>query len=106
VWTSPEADSFITADLAGSVRAWEVAEEGNRYRIRMRWGLTNSQLVLEDTCVQDVQGLSDLNRRLLKQRGATGEPNFRLRDASKKVMSMVSVVSKLKSSTSGTEALN
>jgi len=100
VWTSPEGDSFITGGVDGSVRAWEVVEEGNRSRVRMRWGLTNSQLVLEDTCVQDVQGLSDLNRRLLKQRGATGEPNLRLRDASKKVMSMASVVSILKSSTS------
>jgi WD40 repeat protein len=100
VWMSPEADSFITADLAGSVRAWEVVEEGDRSRIRMRWRSINGQLTVEDTCVQDVQGLSDLNRRLLKQRGATGEPNLRLRDASKKVMSMASVVSTLKSSTS------
>ena len=82
-------------------------EEGDQSRVRMRWGLTNSQLVVEDTCVQDVQGLSDLNRRLLKQRGVTGEPNLRLSEAGKKVMSMASVVSKLKaSSSSTTEILN
>jgi len=103
---SPEVDAFITADFAGDVRAWEVVEEGGQSRVRMRWGSTNGQLVVHDTCVQDVQGLSNLNRRLLKQRGATGEPNTQLRGASKNVMSMASVVSKLKSSSSNTEALN
>ncbi|KAF9348693.1 hypothetical protein BGX34_002290, partial [Mortierella sp. NVP85] len=53
-----------------------------------------------------VQGLSDLSKRLLKQRGATGEPGVRLREASKKVMRMTSVVSKLKSSSSNNEAPN
>jgi hypothetical protein len=42
--------------------------------------------------------LSKLNTRLLKQRGATGEPTNRLREASDKLTSMASVISKLKSS--------
>jgi hypothetical protein len=67
--------------------------------------LTNGQLTLEGACVQDVQGLNNLDKRFLKQRGATGEPSVRLREASKKVMRMTSVVSKLKSS-SGTDALH
>jgi len=106
VCMSPEVDSFITGGVDGSVRAWKVLEEGEVSRVRMRWRSTNGQLGLEDACVQGVQGLSDLNRRLLKQRGATGEPNLRLREASKKVMSMASVVSNLKSSSSNAEVRN
>ncbi|KAF9347170.1 hypothetical protein BGX34_003341, partial [Mortierella sp. NVP85] len=78
--------------------------EGDQRRVHMRWRSTNGQLTVEDACVKDVQGLNDLNKRLLKQRGATGEPSVRLREASKNVMRMASVVSKLKSS--NTEALN
>ena len=106
VWMSSEPQSFITGGRDGSVWVWDVVREGNQCRIQLRWMSTNGQLCLEDACVQDVQGLSYLNRRLLKQRGARGEPNHRLREASKKVMSMASAVSKLKSPTSGTEALH
>jgi len=106
VWMSPDDDSFITGDGGGSVRRWDVMKEGDQHRVRMRWSSTNGQLTLESACVQEVQGLSDLNKRLLKQRGATGEPSVRLREASTKVMTMASVVSKLKSSSSNTGALN
>jgi hypothetical protein len=51
---------------------------------------------VEDATIQNVQGLSQLNRQLLLQRGAVGEPIHRLRDASKKVATMTSVVSQLK----------
>ncbi|KAK3806074.1 MAG: hypothetical protein J3Q66DRAFT_422177 [Benniella sp.] len=106
VWMSPDVDSFITGDGGGSVRRWDVVKEGEQYRVNMRWRSTNGQLTVEDACVQGVQGLNDLNRRLLKQRGATGEPSVPLREAGKKVMTMASVVSKLKPSSSNTEALN
>jgi hypothetical protein len=76
----------------------DAIKEGDQYRVHVRWRSTNGQLTVEDACVQDVQGLNDLKKRLLKQRGATGEPSDRLRETSKKVMSMVSVVSNLKSS--------
>jgi len=106
VWMCSDVDSFMAGDGGGSVRRWDVVKEGGQHRVRMRWRSTNGQLSLEGACVQDVQGLNDLNKRLLKQRGATGEPSLRLREASKKVTTMVSVVSKLKSSSSGTDALN
>jgi len=106
VWMSPDVDSFMTGDGGGSVRRWDVIKEGDQHRVRMRWSSTNGQLTLESACVQEVQGLSDLNKRLLKQRGATGEPSVRLREASTKVMTMASVVSKLKSSSSNEEAPN
>lgn len=46
--------------------------------------------------LQDVQGLSQLNKQLLNQRGAMGEPSHQLRETFKKVGTMVSVVSKRK----------
>jgi hypothetical protein len=46
--------------------------------------------------IQDVEGLSPLNAQLLKQRDVVGDPVHALRAASKKVVSMVSVVSKFK----------
>jgi hypothetical protein len=101
---SSDVDSFIAGDRDGLLRRWVVIKDGDQYRVRMRWKPIKGELALKSACVQEVQGLSDLNKRLLKQRGATGEPSVRLRETSKKVMTMTSVVSKLKSSSSNTEA--
>jgi WD40 repeat protein len=107
VWMSSDVDAFITGDSGGSVKAWDVTGEGDQCRVHMRWTSTNGQLMVEDACIQDVKGLSHLNTGLLKQRGAVGDPVIRLglREASKKVIAMTSVVSKLKSS-SNAAALN
>jgi hypothetical protein len=40
--------------------------------------------------------LSQLNKQLLRQRGAIGEPEYLLHEAGKKVATMASVVSRLK----------
>jgi hypothetical protein len=103
---SPDIDSFITGSRDGSVRVWDVIEEGGQRRVQMRWRSTNGQLGVEGASIQSVRGLSDLNKKLLKQRGAKGDPNLRLREASKLVTSMASVVSKLKSSSPATEKLD
>jgi WD40 repeat protein len=81
MWMSPDVDSFIGGYSDGSVGVWDVIKEGDQHRVHKRWVSPNGQLTVEDACVQDVQGLSDFNKRLLKQRGATGEPGVRLRQA-------------------------
>jgi len=86
-------DSFVTGGRDGSVRMWDVKEDGQS-RVRMRWRSTTGQLTAEDACIQDVDGLSHANRRLLKQRGAVGEPNNRLREAGRKLAIMGNVASK------------
>ena len=106
MWMSPDVDSFIGGYGDGSVAVWDVIKEADQHRVHTRWISPNGQLIVKDACVQDVQGLSDFNKRLLKQRGATGEPAVRLLEASKNVMRMTSVVSKLKSSSPNTEALS
>jgi tricorn protease-like protein len=103
-WISSEPPSFVTGGRGGSVRVWDAVEEGDKCIIRMRWRSTNGQLGMEDANIQDVQGLGDFNKRLLKQRGAKGETNTRLREAGKKAMRTASVVSKPKSPASGTRA--
>ncbi|KAK3820406.1 MAG: hypothetical protein J3Q66DRAFT_399788 [Benniella sp.] len=57
---------------------------------------TNGGLNVHGATIQNAHGLSELNRQLLVQRGAVGKPTHRLREASKKVATMASVVSKLK----------
>ena len=86
----------------GSVLVCELVEDGEEYQMRMRWSSMNNALVVTGTMIQDVQGLSQLNKQLLKQRGAVGEPVHRLREAGKKVASMAAVVSKLKYQSSRT----
>jgi len=80
----------------GEVGMWQVLVSEERLGVSLRWKTSKGDLDLMDATIQDVQGLSQLNRKLLKQRGAVGDPAHRLREASKKATTMVSVVSKLK----------
>ena len=58
----------------GLVRMWEVTVEDGRYGLRLRWSSRNNALVVTGAIMQDVQGLNQPNRQLLRQRGAVGEP--------------------------------
>jgi WD40 repeat protein len=84
---------LVTGCSDGLVGMWKV--EVNEDHVSPLWITTKGELNVQDATVQDVQGLSQLNRRLLKQRGAVGEPGHRLRESSKKSNPMVSVVPKL-----------
>ncbi|KAK3807666.1 MAG: WD40-repeat-containing domain protein [Benniella sp.] len=93
--TTQEANYFVAGSEDGSVCMWEVEEEEGLYTVRPCWRSVNGELVLTDSLIHDVQGLSQFNKQLLKQRGAVGEPFVRLREASKKLMKMTSVFSAL-----------
>ena len=95
-WSTTPDDCFVAGYRDGNVRMWQVVENGDACRVRLRWRTVNGELVLTDTLIQDAHGLSQLNKQLLKQRGAEGEPFDQLREASKKAVQMVSVVSTLK----------
>jgi WD40 repeat protein len=75
-WIDSETvDSFITGGRDGSVKVWDVLDGSDRRRrVRLRWTSTNGRLVVKDTCIQDVKGLSPFNKQLLEQRGAVNEP--------------------------------
>ncbi|KAK3823327.1 MAG: WD40-repeat-containing domain protein [Benniella sp.] len=92
---------FVVGYDDGSVRMWEVVGAGDRCRVRLRWRPVKGELDLTDTLIQDVHGLSRYNRQLLWKRGTIGEPLDRLREVSKKVTQMVSVVSTLNQRSTG-----
>ena len=93
--TTPDATCFVTGCADGSVCMWQVVE-GDTCQIRLRWRSISGELNLADMTIQDVRGLSQVNKQLLKQRGALGEPFDRLREAGQSVLSMASVIAALK----------
>ena len=94
--TTSDTDCFVTGCGDGSVLMWDVVEEGELLDARLRWSSTNGVLTVTGASIQDVQGLSQLNAQLLKQRGTVGEPVSVLRETGKKLVSMAAVASKLK----------
>jgi len=85
----------------GEVGMWQVWVGEDRCDVSLKWRTTKAEFDLRHATIQGVQGLSPLNEKLLKQRGAVGEPTPRLREVGKKVATMVAVVSKLKTSPDG-----
>ncbi|KAK3821630.1 MAG: quinon protein alcohol dehydrogenase-like superfamily [Benniella sp.] len=99
--TTSDATCFVTGCTDGSVCMWQVMEEGDTCQIHWRWRSISGELNLTDVTIQDVRGLSQVNKQLLKQRGALGEPFDRLREAGQTVLSTASVISALKQSSIG-----
>jgi len=88
---------LITGCLEGIVGRWKVEMSEDRCDVSLCWVTMTGALNVNGTSIQDVQGLSQLHRQLLAQRGAVGEPVHRLREAGKRLAVMASVVSELKS---------
>ncbi|KAF9933640.1 hypothetical protein BGZ65_004041 [Modicella reniformis] len=84
------------------------ANTGSR-RLTLNYGTSETTIKLTEIalgfvpCTPKVEGLSQVNKQLLKQRGTVGEPApvARLHDVGKKVVRMASVISKFKSSSDG-----
>jgi hypothetical protein len=96
-WIESSGVNYLMAGCSdGVIEVWQVRVDETHCHVSLRWRTTKGELDVLDATVQDVKGLSQLNSQLLKQRGAIGEPVHRLREASKRVVSMASVVSKLK----------
>jgi hypothetical protein len=94
---------LVTGCYDGSVLKWQVIQEEDKFSVRLEWSATNGTLTMTGASIQDVRGLTPINKQLLKQRGAIGEPEHAFREAGKKVMTMASVVSKLKKSDEATQ---
>jgi WD40 repeat protein len=78
---SPDANCLITGCQDGSVLKWQVIEEDGQCHVRLCWGATNGSLTVTGASIQDVHGLTPLNKQLLKQRGAEGEPEILFHEA-------------------------
>ena len=96
-WIVTSGCSYLVAGcLDGLVGMWQVRTDEGSCQVYLHWMPTKGELDVEEATIQDVQGLSELGKQLLTQRGAVGEPAHRLREATKKVNTMASVVSTLK----------
>ena len=99
--TSFDSNYLVTGCKDGSVLKWQVLEE-DQCRVQLQWSASNGALTMTGASIQGSCGLTALNKQLLKQRGAIGEPEHLLRETGKKVTTMASVVSKFKETLEGT----
>ncbi|KAK3823306.1 MAG: WD40-repeat-containing domain protein [Benniella sp.] len=93
--TTPNAAFLVTGSGDGSVLKWKVQTEGEQYSVHLGWKTTSGTLAVTGASIQGVHGLTSVNKQLLKQRGAIGEPKNVLRDTIKRLLVMASVTSRL-----------
>jgi WD40 repeat protein len=86
---------LVTGCQDGSVLKWELSEDKDQLHVRLCWSATSGSLMTQGISIGDVRGLSIVNTKLLKQRGAIGEPKSVMRSMDK-IVRMASVVSKLR----------
>ncbi len=53
-----------------SVRQWELKKEDGEYKAHLSWSTGHSFLTVRGALIEGVEGLSEVNKKLLKQRGA------------------------------------
>lgn len=51
-------------------RQWQVIVEGGGYKVHLRWLSPHGELKVNDVSIDRVEGISEMNLALLKQRGA------------------------------------
>jgi len=94
-------DLLVNGCQDGSVWVWELMEDSSGlYRVCLRWSSMNNALAVVGATIQDVRGLSEPNKQLLKQRGAVGEPHHS--PCEPRMRSTSAVVSKPRSLPNGT----
>ncbi|KAF9347507.1 Coronin-7, partial [Mortierella sp. NVP85] len=91
---SDDGNYLVTGCQDGSVLKWQVIEEEGQCHVKLCWTATNGSLTVTGATIQDVRGLTSLNKQLLGQRGAVGEPENLFRETSKKLITMASVISR------------
>jgi WD40 repeat protein len=93
---STDANFLVTGCQDGSVLKWQVTEEEGQHHVTLCWSATSGSLTVTGASIQDVRGLSSINKQLLKQRGVVGEPEKSFREVGKKAITMATVVSRMK----------
>ena len=64
-----EGSYLLTSSGDKFVRQWEIGE-GDEVRVRLSWMSPNAELTVKDVLIEEVVGLSEMNRALMEQRGA------------------------------------
>jgi WD40 repeat protein len=67
-----EGTYVVTGSSDCSVRMWQVITERNYCWVRLHWSSIHGGLVISQINIQDVQGLSSINKQLLQQRCDVG----------------------------------
>ncbi|CAO3565224.1 unnamed protein product [Mortierella alpina] len=71
-WNATAEGGYLATHCADkSVRMWKVEGNCQRMSVRLVWSSRHDRLVVLDTNILNVRGLSSQNRKLLEQRGAT-----------------------------------
>ena len=61
---------FVTGCEDKSVRKWQVVEKDGHTRVNLNWSSCHDRLVLKGISVEGERDLSNINKQLLRQRGA------------------------------------
>ncbi len=69
-----ESVYLLTGSGDKFVRQWQVVAEGTGYHARLRWMSPHAELSVTASVVDGVRGLSEMNKKLLKQRGMVVDP--------------------------------
>jgi hypothetical protein len=89
-WGTALDGNYLTTGCGdGSLVRWQLIEDEQLCNVRMCWNASSGKLTVSGTSIQGVRGLTELNKQLLKHRGAIGEPEH------------VSLVTKLKKTSNG-----
>jgi hypothetical protein len=102
--TTFDANFLVTGSGDGSILKWKVVHEGASCSVYFDWSVTNGTLAVTGASIEGVRGLTGVNKKLLRQRGAIGEPENLLHESSKNVMTMCSVVNELQRHSGETNA--
>ncbi len=73
-YTSAKEVWLATGGEDKVMRLWQVHRDGEACHVILHWASAQTTLTMPDMCIQNVIGLSARNTKLLKQRGARGEP--------------------------------
>ena len=82
---TPNAKYVVAGFEDGVVGMWQVVMNKDRCQVRLHWRTTNGVFNAQYATIQGVQGLNSLNKRILKQSRAVGEPAKDLSDGANKV---------------------
>ncbi|KAF9569517.1 hypothetical protein EC968_002604 [Mortierella alpina] len=105
-----DIESFLaTGSDDKSVRVWSVRRIKSEPHVQLHWNSRHDRLVVSDAKFENTLGLSDINRKLMEQRGAKGTGSgiveqqqhkksqaIKLRKATEKVVSINTAVAQMK----------
>ncbi len=71
-WKAADNTQYLMSGSADkSVRQWELAKDAEGYKVNLCWSTGHEELNVVDTVIEGAEGLSEMNRALMKQRGAS-----------------------------------